>query len=133
LRQDQVECHDVSTGGGFGSKSHVSEHEVIAALLTVVAGRPALLTLDREEEFAATKPRHAFRVEVRAHGDGHGRICWFDADLKADTDLLAPSKQQGRRTTVPGYSAKRPPAHRQVRARRVDRSGLPAGQVPEAM
>jgi CO/xanthine dehydrogenase Mo-binding subunit/CO/xanthine dehydrogenase FAD-binding subunit len=84
LAADQVVCHDVSTGGGFGSKSHISEHEVLAAALSKMAGRPVLLQLDRAEEFAATKPRHAFRIDATAHADVNGRICMFEAKLDVD-------------------------------------------------
>jgi len=81
---DRVVCHDVSTGGGFGSKSHISEHEVLAAALSIRSGRPVLLALDRSEEFAATKPRHQFRIEASAHADAAGTICCFEAAIDVD-------------------------------------------------
>ncbi|MBB5167525.1 molybdopterin cofactor-binding domain-containing protein [Mycobacterium sp. AZCC_0083] len=84
IPQDWVICHDVSTGGGFGSKSHVSEHEVIAALLAHKAGRPVRLQLTREEEFGATKPRHAFYMDVEIHADSANRINLIDANVDAD-------------------------------------------------
>jgi CO/xanthine dehydrogenase Mo-binding subunit/CO/xanthine dehydrogenase FAD-binding subunit len=84
IPQERVICHDVSTGGGFGSKSHVSEHEVIAALLARKAGRPVRLQLTREEEFGATKPRHAFYMDLELHADRDQRIILIDARVDAD-------------------------------------------------
>jgi CO/xanthine dehydrogenase Mo-binding subunit/CO/xanthine dehydrogenase FAD-binding subunit len=84
IPQDWVICHDVSTGGGFGSKSHVSEQEVIAALLAKKAGRPVVLALTREEEFAATKPRHAFYMDLSVHADDSQRIRLVEAKVDAD-------------------------------------------------
>ncbi|WP_283138317.1 molybdopterin cofactor-binding domain-containing protein [Rhizohabitans arisaemae] len=84
LRLDQVVCRDVAVGGGFGSKSKVSEHEAIAGLLSMRSGRPVLVELTRAEEISATKPRHAFRTTMRAHADDTGRIRWFEAEVDVD-------------------------------------------------
>lgn len=84
IPQHKVVCHDVSTGGGFGSKSHVSEQEVLAALLARKSGRPVRLQLSREEEFAATKPRHAFFMDLAVHADEQGTINLIDASVHAD-------------------------------------------------
>ncbi|MGY1741367.1 MULTISPECIES: molybdopterin cofactor-binding domain-containing protein [unclassified Blastococcus] len=84
LREEQVVCRDVAVGGGFGAKGKIGEHEALAAALAVRAGRPVRLLLSREEEFAATKPRHAFRTTLRAGADRAGRITVLDADITAD-------------------------------------------------
>jgi CO/xanthine dehydrogenase Mo-binding subunit/CO/xanthine dehydrogenase FAD-binding subunit len=84
LEQDQVVCRDVAVGGGFGSKSKVGEHEILTALLSRVSGRPVLMGLNREEEFAATKPRHDFSVNLRAHATQDGRLSFLEADLDVD-------------------------------------------------
>ena len=84
IPQEWVICHDVSTGGGFGSKSHVSEQEVIAALLAKKANRPVVVALTREEEFAATKPRHAFYMDLSLHADEARRIRLVEAKVSAD-------------------------------------------------
>ena len=84
LERDQVRCRDLAVGGGFGSKSKVSEHEAIAAMLSMRCGRPVLLAFDRAEEIAMTKPRHAFRTAMRAHCDADGRITWFEVDALVD-------------------------------------------------
>ncbi|TDB98521.1 molybdopterin cofactor-binding domain-containing protein [Actinomadura sp. 7K534] len=80
----RVICRDVAVGGGFGSKSKVCEHEALAAALSIAAGRPVRLAYTREEEFAATKPRHAFRVRLRSAADDGGRLRALDARLDVD-------------------------------------------------
>ncbi len=74
LDQSQVVCRDIAVGGGFGAKSKVCEQEALAAALARKTGRPVLLALDRDEEFAFTKPRHAFSVQVSAGADDGGRL-----------------------------------------------------------
>jgi CO/xanthine dehydrogenase Mo-binding subunit/CO/xanthine dehydrogenase FAD-binding subunit len=84
LRRDQVICREVAVGGGFGSKSKVSEHEAPAAALARASGRTVKIALTREEEFADTKPRHAFRVDFEARADRAGRIRLFEARIDVD-------------------------------------------------
>lgn len=86
LRLDlaQVVMRDVYVGGGFGSKSKISEHEVLAAALSVKAGAPVLLALSREEEFATTKPRHPFEIDLTVEATGAGELTAFRADVRVD-------------------------------------------------
>lgn len=84
LELDQVVCRDVSVGGSFGSKSKISEHEALAARLSMKTGRPVLLEFTRAEEFAFTKPRHAFEIALEAHADATGRLCFLDSKIDVD-------------------------------------------------
>ena len=84
LEHEQVICREVAVGGGFGSKSKASEHEVLAAALSRKADRPVLLALTRAEEFGSNKPRHRFETTLRTTADVTGRICLFDADILVD-------------------------------------------------
>lgn len=84
LRPQQVICREVAVGGGFGSKSKVSEHEALAAALARKSGRLVKIALSREEEFAFTKPRHAFRTRFEARADREGRIRLFEARIDVD-------------------------------------------------
>ena len=84
LERRQVVCREVAVGGGFGSKSKISEHEVLAAKLSMLTSRPVRLAFDRDEEFATTKTRHRFKVALRAGYDAAGGIHALDADLLAD-------------------------------------------------
>lgn len=84
IPHDNVICREVAVGGGFGSKSKASEHEVLAAALSRKAGRPVLVELSREEEFGANKPRHRFETRLLTAADEDGRIRLFDADILVD-------------------------------------------------
>jgi CO/xanthine dehydrogenase Mo-binding subunit/CO/xanthine dehydrogenase FAD-binding subunit len=84
LSREQVICREVAVGGGFGAKSKISEHEVLAAALARKAGTPVLLALTREEEFAANKPRHRFETHLSTSVDADGRIRLFEADIRVD-------------------------------------------------
>ena len=84
LETDQVVCREVAVGGGFGSKSKISEHEVLAAKLSTATGRPIRLAFSRDEEFAFTKTRHGSRVILRAGYDTAGAIHALDAELDFD-------------------------------------------------
>lgn len=59
-------------GGGFGGKSDPFSHEICAAKLAMVTGRPVKITLTREEVFYAHRGRHPvlmwFRTGVRRDG-----------------------------------------------------------------
>ena len=84
LRHEQVVCREVAVGGGFGSKSKASEHEVLAAALARKAGRPVLVELSRAEEFGANKPRHRFETELATSADAGGVIRALEADVAVD-------------------------------------------------
>jgi len=59
-------------GGGFGGKSDPFSHELAAAKLAMLTGRPVKITLTREEVFYAHRGRHPvlmwFRTGVRRDG-----------------------------------------------------------------
>jgi CO/xanthine dehydrogenase Mo-binding subunit/CO/xanthine dehydrogenase FAD-binding subunit len=84
LALDRVVTHEVAVGGGFGSKSKIGEHEALAAMLSMRAGRPVRLVLDRVEEFAATKARHEFSIDLRTCASAEGRLLTRHADLIVD-------------------------------------------------
>ncbi|MHC1559646.1 molybdopterin cofactor-binding domain-containing protein [Actinomycetospora sp. C-140] len=84
LDHDDVVVREVATGGGFGSKSKASEHEVLAAALARAARRPVLLALSREEEFGSNKPRHRFETHLRTHADTDGVLRALDAEIDVD-------------------------------------------------
>ncbi len=79
-----VVCREVAVGGGFGSKSKASEHEIIAAALSRKARRPVLVVLSRAEEFASNKPRHRFETTLTTYADSTGRLTLFDAEIVID-------------------------------------------------
>ena len=84
LELDQVELHEIAVGGGFGSKSKISEFEAIACKLSMKAGRPVRLVLTREEEFATTKCRHAATVRLTTAATAAGDVLSRHAEMSFD-------------------------------------------------
>lgn len=81
LQPDQVEVHQVAVGGGFGSKSKISEYEGIAAGLSMKTGRPVRLALTRDEEFSTTKSRHFFQIDLTSSASADGSLKQRAADV----------------------------------------------------
>ena len=84
IDESRILCHEIGVGGGFGSKSRISEHEAIAAVLARVARRPVRVALSREEEFSTTKTRHGWQVALQAHADESGRLRAVSGRITAD-------------------------------------------------
>ena len=84
LRPEQIRTHPVAVGGGFGAKAKAGCHEVIAAALAMKTKRPVRLVLDRDEEFAATAVRHAFRIDLTTGSRRDGTLTHRDCDLIVD-------------------------------------------------
>ena len=61
-------------GGGFGGKSDIFSHELVAAKLALVTGRPVKITLTREEVFYAHRGRHPVLMKVKTGFTKEGRI-----------------------------------------------------------
>jgi CO/xanthine dehydrogenase Mo-binding subunit/CO/xanthine dehydrogenase FAD-binding subunit len=128
LDRAQVVVREVAVGGGFGSKSKITEHEAIAGALAMRAGRPVRLVLSREEEFATTKCRHDFDVELSTGADAEERLTHRDARLVVDNGAYnhsGPSVTGAAVATL--ASLYRTPAV-EVRATLVDTNKHPGGQ-----
>ena len=74
LAPEQIDIHEIAVGGGFGSKSKISEFEAVACKLSMKSGRPVRLVLTREEEFGTTKARHNAQIELATEATTEGRI-----------------------------------------------------------
>lgn len=61
-------------GGGFGGKSDIFNHEIVAARMALELGRPVKVTLDREEVFYAHRGRHPVLMHLRTGFTKEGRI-----------------------------------------------------------
>jgi CO/xanthine dehydrogenase Mo-binding subunit len=68
-------------GGGFGGKSEVFSHEVVAARLSMLLGRPVRLILSREEVFYTHRGRHEALIDLRLAVGAHDEILGLDADI----------------------------------------------------
>jgi len=61
-------------GGGFGGKTDPFSHEIVAAKLAMVTGRPVKIVLSREQVFYAHRGRHPTLMWVKTGFDPDGRI-----------------------------------------------------------
>ena len=61
-------------GGGFGGKSDPFSHEIVAAKLAMVTGRPVKITLTREEVFYCHRGRHPTLMWVKTGVTKDGAI-----------------------------------------------------------
>ena len=61
-------------GGGFGGKSDPFSHEIVAAKLAMVTGRPVKITLTREEVFYCHRGRHPALMWVKTGVKKDGAI-----------------------------------------------------------
>lgn len=69
----RVRVIKMRVGGGFGGKK-VAIADPLAAFVTVKTGRPALLILDRKENFTSTTTRHAMKMQVTLGADRDGTL-----------------------------------------------------------
>lgn len=128
LQPAQVVCHEVGVGGGFGAKSKICDHEAIAGALSMLASRPVLLRLTREEEFETTKSRHAFGLDMRLHADSTGQLRMLDADIVVDNGAYNHSGVSVMGAGVKGLGMLYRPDGVEVKARLVDTALVPGGQ-----
>jgi CO/xanthine dehydrogenase Mo-binding subunit/CO/xanthine dehydrogenase FAD-binding subunit len=128
LQRSQVVCHEVGVGGGFGAKSKICEHEVIAGALSRAAKRPVRLLLSREEEFAATKSRHSFGVEMALHADKEGRLRAIDAALDIDNGAYNHSGVSVMGAALKALGMLYRPDGLHATGRLIDTATLPGGQ-----
>ena len=66
-----IACHN---GGAFGGKSDPFSHEIAAAKLAILTGRPVKITLTREEVFYCHRGRHPVLMWAKTGVDESGKI-----------------------------------------------------------
>ncbi len=128
IAHQDVVCREVTVGGGFGSKSKASEHEVLAAALSRKARTPVLVALSRAEEFGSNKPRHRFETSLTTYADETGRICLFDADILVDNGAYNHMGSSVLRVGVITLGSMYRPDGVRYDARLVDTATQPGGQ-----
>lgn len=84
LPMEQVRVIKMRVGGGFGGKK-VAVTEPLAGLVTLKTGRPAILVLDRRENFCATTTRHAMKLRVTLGGCRDGTLRAIHIDNISNT------------------------------------------------
>ncbi|MDQ6883806.1 MAG: molybdopterin-dependent oxidoreductase [Candidatus Dormibacteraeota bacterium] len=65
LPMSRIRVIATPNGGGFGGKSDIFAHELVAAKLAIETGRPVKIALTREEVFYAHRGRHPVLMKVR--------------------------------------------------------------------
>ena len=74
LPASRVRVIACSNGGGFGGKTDPFNHEIAAAKMALVLGRPVKVTLTREEVFYCHRGRHPVLMNLRTGFDDEGHI-----------------------------------------------------------
>ena len=84
LPLEDVHVRAVVIGGGFGGKSQSPEPIAIAAMLSMKAGKPVKILLNRQEEFLSGKSDHAKKMRVRSAVAADGTILGRYTDFWVD-------------------------------------------------
>lgn len=84
LGEHQVRVIVPAVGGGFGGKLDIFHHEVCAAKLSMITGRPVKITLTREEVFYAHRGRHPELLRIRTGVKRDGRITAMHVEAYLD-------------------------------------------------
>lgn len=74
LPPSQIRVIALAPGGGFGGKTDPFSHEICAARLALVTGRPVKITLTREEVFYTHRGRHPVLMWVKTGVKHSGEI-----------------------------------------------------------
>lgn len=127
LDMAQIESHEVAVGGGFGGKSKVGQHEALAAKLSMMTGRPVQLILSREEEFATTKPRHPFEIDLTTRFSPDGDIVDVDGTMIVDNGAYNHTGPTVMASGVNSLVSQYPTMRARVDARLVDTTKPPGG------
>ncbi len=84
VEEHQVRVVVPAVGGGFGGKLDIFHHEVCAAKLSMLTGRPVKITLTREEVFYAHRGRHPELLRIRTGVRRDGRITAMHVEAYLD-------------------------------------------------
>ncbi len=128
LKPEQVVCHEVGVGGGFGAKSKICEHEAIAAALSRAARTPVRIRLTREEEFETTKTRHAFQTRLRIHADESGHLRAIEGAIDVENGAYNHSGVSVMGAGIKGLGMMYRPEGLEVTGRLIDTALTPGGQ-----
>jgi len=71
-------------GGGFGTKQEILLEDV-CGLVTLRTGRPALLSLTRQEEFVSSRTRHPMRVRAKLGAKADGTLRAIEMEAISNT------------------------------------------------
>ncbi|SED91996.1 CO or xanthine dehydrogenase, Mo-binding subunit [Beijerinckia sp. 28-YEA-48] len=83
LAPNEVRLHEVSIGGDFGGRTQISSTEALACALSLATARPVALYQSRADEFAFTKWRLSWDIDLELGCDANGKV----TDLVAKFDV----------------------------------------------
>lgn len=127
LAPGQVRLQEVAVGGGFGTRSKPCSYEVAIAVLAMRVGRPVSLAFDRHEEFAATRTRHAFEIDLETGLDAEGGITHRRAGVLADNGAYNHAGPSVIAAAARAMAATYRTGAIEVRARLLDTNKVPGG------
>ncbi len=85
---EQVHCHAMIIGGGFGGKEDMSvQHH--AALMAWHTKKPVKVILTRQESLAVSVKKHAAEIEMTTGCDENGKLLFTEATIITDTGAYA--------------------------------------------
>ncbi len=84
IAENKVRVVKERVGGGFGAKQDIVVEDV-AGYLAWTTGRPVYFRYSREEEFIASRTRHAMEITVKLGAKRDGRLTAILMRLDADT------------------------------------------------
>lgn len=86
IERERVEIITPVIGGGFGGKDDVGPWVCAqAALVAQRAGRPTILTYDREQSFLIHPKRFPFFIKYRSGASAEGKLRAIDVKITVDT------------------------------------------------
>lgn len=96
-------------GGAFGGKSEPFGHEIVAAKLALVTGRPVKMLLSREEEFYVHRGRHPMELHFELSAQNDGTLLSVDARTDIDGGAyssfgLVTTYYSGQLLTIPSFA-----------------------------
>lgn len=83
LLPQEVRLHEVSIGGDFGGRTQISSIEALTCALSLATARPVVLRQSRTDEFAFTKWRLSWDIDLELGCDANGKV----TDLVAKFDV----------------------------------------------
>ncbi|MCB9539868.1 MAG: molybdopterin-dependent oxidoreductase [Myxococcales bacterium] len=84
LPADRVRVVQPALGGAFGGKSDPFGHELVAAKLAMITGRPVKCLLTREETFYTHRGRHPMHMRMKLGATKDGKLTALDSDVLID-------------------------------------------------
>ncbi|MFQ5409795.1 MAG: xanthine dehydrogenase family protein molybdopterin-binding subunit, partial [Anaerolineales bacterium] len=88
IPEHRIRAISPATGGGFGGKSDLSMH-ILVALLAIKTGKPVKLVWTREESFLMHPKRHPFWIRARLGARRDGTLTALEAEMLSDAGAYA--------------------------------------------